>query len=90
MFIEDLSEFFDTTEMADLVIVGNNSVVGVFDNQFVEVHGVEGFRPVFVCSEADVFDVTHGESLVFNNSTYKVAGVQRDGTGLISLILEKQ
>jgi hypothetical protein len=90
MFAEDLSEFLDSTEMADNATIGTSTVAGIFENQFVEVHGIEGVRPVFVCIEADVPSITHGDALTINATSYKVAGVQPDGTGLTSLILEKQ
>jgi len=90
MFTEDLSEFLDSTEMADNATIGAATVAGIFDNQFVEVHGIEGVRPVFVCNEADVPSIAHGDALTIKTVSYKVAGVQPDGTGLTSLILEKQ
>jgi len=90
MFVEDLSEFLDSNEMADNATIGTSTIAGIFDNQFVEVHGVEGFRPVFVCSEADVSAIAHGDDLNVKGLDYKVAGVQSDGTGLTSLILERQ
>ena len=90
MFAEDLSEFLDSTEMADNATIGASTIAGIFDNQFVEVHGIEGVRPVFVCAEADVSSIAHGDALTIKTVSYKVAGVQPDGTGLTSLILEKQ
>jgi len=90
MFTEDLSEFLDSTEMADNATIGASTIAGIFDNQFVEVHGIEGVRPVFVCAEADVSSIAHGDALTIKTVSYKVAGVQPDGTGLTSLILEKQ
>lgn len=90
MFNEDLSEFLDATEMADNATIGGATVAGIFDNQFVEVHGIEGVRPVFTCDEDDVSSLSHGSSLTIKSTSYKVAGIQPDGTGLTSLILEKQ
>jgi len=90
MFTEDLSEFLDATEMADNATIGSATVAGIFDNQFVEVHGIEGVRPVFTCDESDVSSIAHGDALTIKTVSYKVAGVQPDGTGLTSLILEKQ
>jgi hypothetical protein len=90
MFAEDLSEFLDSTEMADNATIGASTIAGIFDNQFVEVHGIEGMRPVFTCAEANVASIAHGDALTINATSYKVAGIQPDGTGLTSLILEKQ
>ena len=53
-------------------------------------NGIEGVRPVFTCAAKDVVNLGHEKTLVINDTKYKVAGVQPDGTGLTSLILEKQ
>jgi len=90
MFIEDLSEFLDDAELADNATIGTSIVAGIFENQFVEVQGVEGMRPVFTCAEANVASIKHGDIISLKAGSYKVAGVQSDGTGLTSLILEKQ
>lgn len=90
MFAEDLSEFLDDTELADNATIGASTIAGIFDNQFVEVHGIEGVRPVFTCAEANVSAIAHGDALTIKSISFKVAGIQPDGTGLTSLILEKQ
>ena len=90
MFAEDFSEFFISSELADDAIIGAATVAGIFDNQFVEVNGIEGVRPVFTCAASEVLNLGHEKTIKINDITYKVAGVQPDGTGLSSLILEKQ
>ncbi len=90
MFTENLSEFFDPTEMADNATIGSTTVAGVFDNQFVEVLGIESLRAVFTCAQASVPSIAHGDALSIKSTSYKVVGVQSDGTGLTQLILEKQ
>tara|TARA_R110000803_G_scaffold33226_1_gene72838 strand:- start:47 stop:319 length:273 start_codon:yes stop_codon:yes gene_type:complete len=90
MFKENFNEFFDSDEMADDARIGSVIVTGIFESQFVEVNGIEGVRPVFTCAAKDVVNLGHEKTLVINDLTYKVAGVQPDGTGLTSLILEKQ
>lgn len=90
MFAENLSEFLDDTELADNASIGASTIAGIFDNQFVEVNGIEGVRPVFTCAEANVATIAHGDALTIKSISFKVAGIQPDGTGLTSLILEKQ
>ncbi len=90
MFAENLSEFLDDTELADNATIGASTIAGIFDNQFVEVNGIEGVRPVFTCAEANVATIAHGDALTIKSISFKVAGIQPDGTGLTSLILEKQ
>tara|TARA_R110001583_G_scaffold171899_1_gene325648 strand:+ start:124 stop:396 length:273 start_codon:yes stop_codon:yes gene_type:complete len=90
MFVEDFNEFFSSDEMADNATIGTATVTGIFESQFVEVNGIEGVRPVFTCAEKDVEKLTHEKTIKILDNTYKVAGRQPDGTGLISLILERQ
>jgi len=54
------------------------------------VQGVEGFHPVFTCAQADVSSVAHGDSITIGGVVFHVQGVQRDGTGMVALILEDQ
>ena len=63
MFKEDLGEFFNDDEMADSAIISGSDVLGIFDNQFAEVHGIESMRPIFTCPESDVLNVKHGDEL---------------------------
>ena len=90
MFTEDFSEFFISSELADNATIDSATVAGIFDNQFVEVNGIEGVRPVFTCSESEVSSIAHGDAVTLKATSYKVAGIQPDGTGLTSLVLEKQ
>tara|TARA_R100000541_G_scaffold15749_3_gene25167 strand:- start:932 stop:1204 length:273 start_codon:yes stop_codon:yes gene_type:complete len=90
MFKEDLREFFDANEMADDAIVGLKTVSGIMESQFIEALGIEGVRPVFTCAEVDVVGLTFKQTIKVKGITYKVAGVQPDGTGLTSLVLEQQ
>ena len=90
MFVEDFSEFFIESELATNARIGSSIVAGIFDNQFVEVNGIEGVRPVFTCAVSDVVDLSFEKTIKINDTTYKVAGVQPDGTGLTNLVLEKQ
>jgi hypothetical protein len=91
MFKENFKDFFNSAELAESASIGGiESVDGIFDHQFVEVMGIESVRPVFTCAESDLESVAHGNILTLNSIDYKVAGIQPDGTGLTSLILEKQ
>jgi len=90
MFIENLSEFLDPNEMADNAVIGDFTVVGIFDSQYVEVQGMEGMRPIFTCEKSKLPEIKHGDAVIIGSATHHIAGMQPDGTGLISLILEKQ
>ena len=90
MFKEDLTEFFDGDELAEDATIGLKTVSGVMESQFIEALGIEGVRPVFTCAEVDVVGLNFKQTIKVKGITYKVAGVQPDGTGLTSLVLEQQ
>jgi hypothetical protein len=95
-FPEDLSVFFSTAMFASSgsLVVGTSttSVAGIVDNEYADPFGniVQGSSPRFTCSAATVPGVKHGDTLIVNALTYKVRGVEPDGTGLVVLRLEQQ
>jgi len=71
------------------------TVNGIFDNEFVEVDagGGVGFalqQPRFVCRTADVSAAAEGDTITINATGYTIRIVQDDGTGMTTLVLEKQ
>ena len=89
-FVEDFTEFLDTDEFAvDAEILGK-CVTGIFDGSYIEALGVEGLHPVFTCALADVASVQHGDSLTMSTLSYHVVGIEKDGTGMVTLVLEDQ
>ena len=89
-FTEDLSVFFDTDEFADSVTYNGVAIAGIFDNAYFEGQGIQSAQPVFTCPTASVPDAKHGDVLIRAGITYKVVGVEPDGTGITLLRLEKQ
>ena len=98
-FAEDLAPFFDTAEFgtaASYLPLGSVedpvTINGIFDHAYAEpIDGVaEGARPVFTCAAASVPNAAHGDTLTIAGTTYKVRGVQPDGTGVVLLVLEEQ
>jgi hypothetical protein len=72
-----------------------SSVNGIKDAPWVNAQveafvGVESTHPTFLAETANLPGVTHGATLVIAGVTFKVRGVQDDGTGFTVLILEKQ
>ena len=88
-FTEDLTAFFDTDGFAVTATVGDGSVSGIFDHEFVEAQGVAGEVPVFLCAASDVSAVAVGAALTVNGQAYAVRVRQADGTGLMRLVLEE-
>jgi hypothetical protein len=92
-FTEDLSVFFDPLMFGvTAVFNGTTSVNGLMDLAYAEPLGnlEQGSAPVFTCAASDVGPVAHGDSLVAAGRTYKVCGVEPDGTGIVLLRLELQ
>lgn len=70
------------------------TVNGIFDNDFVEVDagggvGIALQQPRFLCRTADVSTAAEGDAIVISTVAYTVRIVQDDGTGITTLVLEK-
>ena len=70
------------------------TVNGIFDNDFVEVDagggvGIALQQPRFVCRTADVSTASEGDAIVISSVNYTIRIVQDDGTGMTTLVLEK-
>ena len=91
-FAEDLSVFFNEDDFAVAATLQGVAVSGIFDEEYTEPLGnvVEGKTPIFQCRAADVPSVAHGQTLVVGGRTFKVRGVEPDGTGVVLLRLQEQ
>lgn len=91
-FTEDLTPFFNEDDFAVAATLQGVAVSGILDEEYVEPLGnvVEGRHPIFQCRASDVPSVAHGQSLVVGARTFKVRGVEPDGTGIMLLRLEEQ
>lgn len=90
-FSEDLSIFInpDTPGYAQAVI-GEKTIVGLFDNGYMGVDLVGSSDPSLLCMDTDIVGVADGTSIVVNNVTYTVAGApEPDGSGLTLLQLRR-
>ena len=87
---------FGTTATYTLVAGGVSSVVGIFDNEYFESDantnvGFVSTQPRFVCTSASLPSTAgYNDTVAVNSATYKVRVIQSDGTGMTTLILEKQ
>ena len=71
------------------------SIDGIFDEDLIEVDagggvGIAMQQPRFVCRTADVSNARDGDTMLVQGYYYNVRIVQDDGTGMTTLILEKQ
>ena len=93
MFSEDLSIFFNSDEHAVKAIFQGRYIDGIFDNEYYPVDigetEFESYQPRFMCAVADLTYVVNGSVLSINDTDYTVRSIQKDGTGLASLVLTK-
>ena len=88
MTTEDLSIFFDANGIGDSATIGGEVVGGLFERRYVEVAGVEGYYPTFLCASADVSAAVYGTEVVFDSVDYTVAAKRPDERDLTLLVLE--
>lgn len=94
-FAEDLTLFFSTTDFGETVTFTHAGVTAnanvLFDDAFVDPLGIEGSYPRASGRAVDFPDVAHHDAIVRSGGVaYKVIGVQKDGTGIVVLKLQKQ
>lgn len=71
------------------------TIAGIYDAQTIQGQGnVEvgerSSQPTFDCRTVDVPNASRDDTLVVSGQSHKVVGVDSDGTGVTTLILEKQ
>ena len=74
--------------------VASVDISGIFDNEFIEVDaggtvGVAIQQPRFLCRTSDVSSATEGDAITILGVAYTIRIVQDDGTGMTTLVLEK-
>ena len=93
-FVENPAEFFDTENGFSVAALwnGTTTVVGDDGADYLEAMGniVQGSAPTFLAPAAAMPGVKHDDTLAYSGNTYKVRGVEPDGTGMVLLRLEKQ
>lgn len=94
-FEEDLSLFFSTDEFG--VVATATTRFGevvqfqvIFDNAYTAglVDRFESAQPQALARSADVADLAHGCAFSVGGADYLVAGLQPDGTGMTTVLLE--
>jgi len=96
----DLNVFFSSGDFGLLgTYVLNGGATSTFnglqDNEFLEVDpmsgvGVVSAEPRFVCKSADIPSAAApGDAITISSVSYKIRVIQPDGTGVTTLVLEK-
>lgn len=100
MFTEDLTLFFSTSEFATAATWtpaaggGPYTVNVIFDNDYYQTQigdaGAAGRQPMVLASDTQLAQgagIKRNDSLVISGTTYKVRGIEPDGTGVTLLTL---
>lgn len=87
----DPVEMFD--DFAETATWREQPVRGLFEAPFYMATigaGAESTSPAFWCPESEAASVTRGDAIKVRDVRYSVNSVQRDGRGLIKLVLERE
>jgi len=92
---DDRAIFVGVDDFGVAATYNATTINGIFDNDFVEVDAGVGVgfalqQPRFVCRTADVSTAAEGDTITINAVAYTIRIVQDDGTGMTTLVLEKQ
>ena len=91
MFVENLARFFATADFAvDARWNGTVMLTGIFDAAGTSTLDVSGIDPRFQCAAREVVGMRRGDTLSIGGTTYKVKGLEPDGTGVVVIPLEEQ
>ena len=92
-FTEDLSAFLNVDEFATAATWNAGTIYGIFDNGYLGVPAgvvvdLESAATSYHCQTADVSTAVHGDTITINAVVYTIVGIQPDGTGMTTLILQ--
>jgi protein involved in polysaccharide export with SLBB domain len=85
---DDLHVFINPLEFAVTATIAGVPVDGIFERPYVDALEVAGYNPSLTCQTVDVEDVVEDDAVVIDAVSYRVSGIQPDGTGITILTLE--
>jgi hypothetical protein len=77
------------SDFAVSATVGGVACRGIFDAAYADPLGIASTRPQLVIRAADLPAVATGQTAIVPAGTYTVRGIEPDGTGFATLILER-
>jgi hypothetical protein len=88
MQAENFDTFFDSDELGDTATISGADVVGMFERDFVEVNGVEGFYPTFLSTTTGLSGGSLGGTITISGASYKIVAKRpADETGRLSRLI---
>lgn len=93
MFAEDLTPFFNAAEFASDALLAGEGVTGIFEKKYVSSGGglgIESTQPAMTLPADQVGQSPVGQVLFHGTTTYRVAGIDEEGSsdGVTVLLLE--
>jgi len=91
MFEEDLTLFFEKDELADEIVIRKSGeiIVGMIENDYVDIDSISGSNPVLVCATSDLYGLRRGDIIEHGSIAYVFIKDEPDGTGVSRAILEQ-
>lgn len=83
----DLDAMLSTDEFAVVATVGGVTMNGIFDRPYRETLDTAGYAPVLWVRTSDASAAVYGSAVTVNATSYTVAAVEPDGTGVTALVL---
>jgi hypothetical protein len=92
MFAEDFDIYLD--DFGVEATFKGQPIRCIFDRQYFEIPageaGMQSSQPQALCKDADVIGAAQGEAFDIGAVTFRIVGIEPDGTGMTLLRLEKQ
>ena len=95
-FTEDLSQFFDTADFADEATITVNAlpvkINVIFNNPTEDVvmldSNVTAPAPFLMCRESDLTGLRVNQAVSVRSQSFKIAALNKDGTGTATIELK--
>jgi hypothetical protein len=86
---EDFTQFMQTGDFATAATINGAAAVGIFDGAYSESFNmVSGSKPSILLTASDVAGADIGDPVTIGSTSYTIAGMEPDGTGLVRVMLE--
>jgi len=86
-FVEDLTPFF--SEFGETCTVDGVQITAIVDSPYTQALDVATSAWSLTCRAADVTTVVFNDTATVRSVSYRVVGIEPDGTGVTVLRLEK-
>jgi len=86
---ENWAIFFNGQEFASEAMIRGQRIAGLENSSRVISNEVATQKTTFTCESQAVLAIRQGESIRLGEQVYHIVGLQADGTGLTTFILEK-